>query len=314
MAFVRYTETGLRENKFLTNFTLGYTKNEWVGDILAPKIFVDKETGQFYDTKTDDWYKIRDFKVYIGDNKSQNVELTFSKSNYEVDEYRADFFLADRIRDEANSALMLEQAQVMYQKDQLEMARHIRVIDQLVNNSDIPSEALTSNDRFDNWTSGTSKSPIEVLTNYKEKFRANARIYPNVVVIPTIIANKLVAHPDIEQLLRYQSAEKYIAGYTMPVELAGMKVVQSSVLGARGGTSTVSEQWGNNILFMYVEPNVGINTNNAMVTFVKQDYQVLKLRQEERIGTLYIVRHIVQEKVVQPNFVYKLSSVLNTFA
>ena len=238
----------------LTNIVQGYRQPEFVASFLSPSVPVSLRAGKIVTFGKEDFvlhqtrrspggpvnrksskYGSRSYELY---QDAIAEEVTLEEAEEAING-AARINLRTNAPKRAMRTIMLglekDTADLMQSSAQYETANTV---------------ALSSGDRWDNYTSGTS-NPSQDMNNWKEAVRDQIGVYPNRAVIGPKVYLALKDHPLIIERVKYTSSDSVtlalIAQYfDMP---GGIKVGGGKYLDA---SDNLADIWGKNVVLGYV--------------------------------------------------------------
>jgi hypothetical protein len=137
---------------------------------------------------------------------------------------------------------------------------------------------------------------------------------PNIMVLSYETACTLTYDPTIKDMVKYiQNLLTIDSEIILPKKLYGVQIV---IAGAGQNTANLGQAevlqyiWGNDVYLGFVEKSPGLNKLSLGYTFQWQERKVRKIRQDFELATFVDVMEYTDEKIVEPNCGFRLTSVL----
>lgn len=291
-------------DRVLTEVSVQYQHPGFIASVIFPERTVKKESDLWpvYDLSS---FQQVDDAIQDGDI-AREASWGWRLDWYRTEEHALRSLITNRQRNNVDNPIDLEVDTTKYLTEMILLNMEIaaaRTVRDPASNGYVQNIA-------DGWANYLTASPKTDITNAKNAiFRMTGRV-PNVIVIPSTIASRMLLIEEIKE------ERKYVTDLTqsgLPNPLWGLRVVEAGALvaatyGAAWGetvldptqitsTSALSEAWGRDVWIGYVdEPGVRKLTYGA--NFMVRPRQVRSYREEAREGDWIEVRTMYGLKVI----------------
>jgi len=254
----------------LTNFSLAYMQSadNFIARQVFPAVPVDNQTDKYYTFTKNDWFRDEAKKRGPG-TESAGSGYNLSNASYSCDVYAVHKDLNDQtlanadaqLRSEANAARFVTQRMLL--KHEIEWTSTFFT-------TSVWGTDVTGGTDFTLWSNYTTSKPlVDVQTGVKTILK-NTGMEPNTLVLGYDVYSSLLNHPDFVDRLRGITTER--VGTSLMAGLFGIprvlicKAVKATNI--EGETAAMDFVQGKHASLMYVDPNPGLETATAGMTFV----------------------------------------------
>ena len=250
-------------DKFLTNFSLKYTNENMVADIIAPVVKVQKSSDKYLIYKKDN-LRIYD-NIYRSGSESNGIEHFTEDATYAAEEYALHDVVLDREKANADTPANPRIDTTEFITEAMVLARENRVVSIVTDTNVVTNNATPAN----KWDAASSTPKADIFTGIKT-VQASVLRPPNSIFIPFETALVLARHSDYTDDSKYT---KNLSGmFGLPDVLWGLKVyiVTTAYVGDQTGASdpSISALWSDSVLIAYVNPApAGLKTMHFMKSF-----------------------------------------------
>lgn len=241
-----------------------------VGQFIAPQIMpimpVDKESNKYYTVDKGNFLRIHDSKR-SRKTKANRIEFDVSSDAYFAQEYALAGDIALQDLDNSDSALMLRQSTTDLVVSGLARDYERRVANTVTSISNVGSGVVLSG--TDQWSDLTNSSPISDVSTGAAFMRSMTGLSPNVGIVDFDTLQMLRRHTEIIEFHKYTSGgllsiEQIAAAFGLPRILVGTGIIENSL---EGGTSSMTNIWGNNFVLAHINPAQGPRTATLGLSF-----------------------------------------------
>lgn len=304
----------------LTGLAIRYKPSGFIADQLLASQPVDTMSGQ-YPTFTKAFWFQNDVDNEVADRSpSKEVDFEWSTDTYLAKEHALKVSITELERKQAHAALRLESSKTEFLTHRMLLAHEIRVAALLKKvSAGTPGGLNLGAAPSNNWDVDAATVEADIKTGVLAIYDATG-MAPNTIVIPYKVAYAMALQEDIRAILRADATGEGVSYLTLgsrviPSVIHGMRVVIP--IGAQvdssqeGGTSSVSEIWGDDVRLLYVDSSAGWGTPSVAYKFEHTGKRVTRwstvdpdvdyIREQERYGL----------KVVAPDCGYEIQNVLS---
>jgi hypothetical protein len=248
----------------LSGLARRYVPRGFIARQLIPSIPVAKLSGLYPVFTKSYWFREHTDNRVSDRAPTREVDFEWSTESYLAEEYGLKVSLSDLEREQADAALRLEMNKTQLLTLQMELSHEIRVA-ALLNTRDAGGGLDNAMDATPstNWDQATATIETDIKGGVEAVYDATGLV-PNVIVIPFKVAYAMAVQEDIRAILQYNAAGKErnfieLGNRVLPSVIHGMQVIipQGAQKDAakEGGTSSVSEIWGDDVRLLYVDPS-----------------------------------------------------------
>ena len=300
-------------NRPMTEISIKYKNEEFIGEQLFKPIMVNKESDKYWT------YGKQDFKLYKtkrapGDEARTGGFTIDSDSTYNCDEHAWADIIPDRIRENQDEPINLDIDKTEYCTNVilLDLEDDIRTL--AGTSSTYPTghyESLSAGDQWDNNSSDPIKKVRGMLSTIHSKIFIPTKNYS--LFISKDVFDKLVDHPQVIERIKY--SQLGVTTEDLLAKLFGVKQVIVAGAGydsaAEGQTEVLTYLWSKKVIAAYVNPNPGLKMLTFGATFRRKGYrQVRKWREEKKKSDMIEVSDLFDTKVICSQAGYLLDNVI----
>uniref|UniRef100_A0A6M3J7P0 Putative capsid protein n=1 Tax=viral metagenome TaxID=1070528 RepID=A0A6M3J7P0_9ZZZZ len=294
----------------LSNISIAYKNDNYVGDQLFPIVPVDKQSDYYFVFTKDFWFRNSVERRGPGGRYPEGG-LELSSTQYVCINKALSFPLPVEVIDNQDAAVDLETDGAEWLADQFMIDREIALKAKIMDASAWTSSTTLSG--TSQWSDYANSDPIGDIHTGMETVKKLIGRYPNVCFMGAEVWDKLKWHPDMLDI--YKHTEKAVLTKEMVANifdgiekvLVGDAIYNSA---AEGATFSGGYIWDKNCILMYVPASPGLRTPSAGYTFIwKQNgYQIPIERVEERLRRrdVLLADHAFDQKVVGADCGYEV--------
>lgn len=304
----------------LTGIALRYQPKGFIADQLLADQSVSTLSAQ-YPTFDKQYWFTNDVDNEVKDRApAREVDFEWSTDTYLAKEYALKVSITDLERQQADTALKLESSKTEYLSLKMAMAHEVRVAALLKKvSAGTPGGLNLGAAPSINWDQDTATIEADIKTGVLAIYDATG-MAPNTMVIPYKVAYAMALQEDIRAILRSDATGQGVPYLTLgsriiPAVIHGMRVIipiGAQVDGAQeGGTSSVSEIWGDDVRLLYVDNSAPWGTPSVAYKFTHTAKRVTRWSQTD--PDVDYVREMERYalKVVAPDCGYEIQDVLS---
>lgn len=266
MAVYQPTGTGnVHIDQVLTNISLGWHNNSFVGEQLFPSVPVKKQSDKYYVFGRESWVaETSDFRG-PGTEANEIPGLKVSLTPYYAQEHALQIAVTDEERENTDSPLSPDQDGTELVTSKIILGRELAMqtlVTTAANYASGLSTTLSGTAQWSDYASGVS-DPIKDIRTANRAVHAKLFTEPNTAVIPYQVMSILEDHPKI--IARIQYSERAILTPEIIAAVLGLeKVIVPGVgvgagaPGVAGNAVTVSYLWGKDVILAYVPSRAGL--------------------------------------------------------
>lgn len=279
-------------DKVLTNISLAYPNNEFVGNALFPTVNVKKQTDKYYWFGREMWVpEDTDYRA-PGTEANEISGLTVALDSYYASEHALEIAVYDEERENVDSPMSPDSDATNLVTQKILLGREMAMMNFVYDSTKYASTNTITLSGTSQWSDLVNSDPITIVHNAIRAFHANVYFEPNTAVVPYQVMSVLEDHPKI--LARIQYTDRGILTPDLIAAVLGLKkvIVPEVAYGSGVGFAMTSTYlWGKNVLLAYVPPSPGLRVPAFGYEFVwgysgSGAMQVDRWREEKRKSDL----------------------------
>jgi hypothetical protein len=307
----RFAEPGdLHVDAALSTVSLDFKNDEFLADLVSPRIRVEKESGKYFVWGTEAFNN--PMTVRAAKAAYARTEFAPSTGQYECEEYGLEVPIDDRERRNADAGADIEIAGVEKATGMIMTGREKRLADLLTSATTITQNTTLSG--TDQWDDYTNSDPIGDVDTARSTIHAAGSPNPNTLVLGRESFDILKRHPNMLEAFKY-NPQSGIVTERMMAEFFGVDRVL--VGNARyktsneGQTDALSYVWGKNAVLLYTPQSPSRYTPAATYSFVFTDRVVETYREPEHSVSVVRVREEMDEVVTSTSCAYLIKDAVS---
>ena len=277
-------------DRALTNLSIAYRNPEFVADMVAPILPVEKRSDKWFVYSSEAFLRGsavdangKALSIRVPGAEANEVDFTLSTSTFFCDEYAQSTLVPYENVQAADARLQpfIDATEML--TDRVMLDNEIAVATAAMKTGNYASSnkvTLTTGGSGTSWASYTSTSslPFSNFSTAKNAVRAGIMRVPNRMLLNYQVAEILSGHPNYTDRFKYTSSEIATKSGLVPV-LRGMTIVEGAAIkasNAEGATFTSGDVWvdsGGNAaaLIYYSSQQLGPKSMHFMRTFEAPD-------------------------------------------
>lgn len=235
-------------NVALSNYAKEYTNNALIGDLLAPRVPVDRQSFQYliFDRSSQ---RLDRRTLRAPGGKPETIRWAFSTDKYFCDSHALDAETPREVQAYLQGMgfdAKMKSARTLI--DKIQLSREAELAALMADSSTFANTVPLSGSSC--WDNSNSK-PIEVVDAYKALIR-QAGVTPTHLFLSDPVAVAIKNHPEVVDRFKYTNGQGVI-GFDQLSTLFGVKVVPASAI-QLDATNTPSWTWGTMAILAHIEP------------------------------------------------------------
>lgn len=286
----------------LTQISVGYKNEEFIGAQLLKEVPVDKDSDKYW-VFDQDMFDLVDDRIRPK-TVANEIDYTLSTDTYYCDGHALREAVSDRERANADSGIDLDAGATENVMGRIELGREKRIADKLTTLTTYDAALRTTLAGNDQWSDYTNSDPIGKIEAAKRLVHKAIGLMPNTLFMGAEVYDKLKWHSKLIEYYKY--SQKGVLTLDMLKELFGVKnIVVGNALyttTAKGQTRTLGYIWGKDAGLLYVPDRPAQKTPAFGYSFVWRIPQgqngrvVYKYREEGRHADFIEAEEYVDEK------------------
>lgn len=248
----------------LTNISVGYPNEGFVGERLFPVVRVRKQSDQYYKFGREGWVLEpgADFRA-PGTEANEIPGIEVSLEPYFAQEHALQIAVTDEERENADSPMSPDRDGTELVTAKILLGRELAMHTMVTTVANFASGNSVTLSGTAQWDSGDPASdPIGDVRTGRDAIHAKLFVRPNVAVIPYQVMSALEDHPDFIERIKYSQTA------VLTEELIGRLLGLSNIIvpgvgynSARmGQAESIGYLWGKDVLLAYVPQRPGLKT------------------------------------------------------
>jgi hypothetical protein len=298
-------------DQFLTNYSIVYRNQQFVGPQLFPDFPVTKQNGRY------PIFGFERFKAYNterapGSEANEMPGWRMSNDEYYCDGKAQKELISDELRAQWDLSAQPEVFTTETLADVIDKQREILIFNMIMSSTLIPNTTLSGTGQ---WSDFNNSDPVAAITNVRSTILLGCTQEPNTLLVGYPVWLQLIQHPII--LDRFKSTA-LPSGYPTDQQLAGLFNVDNFIVAKslydttqQGLPHVLNYIWGKNAILAYVPPAQGqlmitLGTTFRWLYGVPQNGGILvkRYRVEERSGDMIEYQTFYCLKLVVPGAAY----------
>jgi hypothetical protein len=288
-------------DQVLTNISLGFPNNAFVGENLFPTVTVAKQTAKYYIFGREAWVAETSDHRAPGTEANEIPGFTASLDTFYCAEHALQMAVTDEEREMVDSQFVPDRDATNLLTSKILLGREV-AMQGLVSVAANYATGLstTFSEGTTQWNDYTGSS--HPITNIRTGMRAVHRkifMEPNLAIIPYLVMSYLEDHPDIIERIKY--SERAILTPEIIAAVFGIQRVivpgvgvGTAAPGALGDAVSVGYLWSDDVILAWVPPAAGLKipafAYEYAWTFGGQSMATDRWREERRASDLIRVR------------------------
>jgi hypothetical protein len=255
----------------LSNISVGWPNNGFVGPALFPQVLVKKQSDKYYVFGRESWAVDPSGDVRAPGAVANEIPgLEVSTDQYFAKEHSLQIPVTDEERENVDSPLAPDRDGTELVTQKIWLGREIamkNMVTTAANYGSGLSVTLSGTSQFNDYTNST---PISVFRTAFRAVHAGLFVEPNVAIIPYQVMSQLEDHPTF--INRIQYSERGVLTAEIIASILGVETVIVPGVGFNsanpGQTASLGYLWGKDIILAYVPPRPGLRIPAFAYEFV----------------------------------------------
>jgi len=246
-------------DKVLTNISVGWPNNGFVGEELFPSLTVLKQSDKYYVFGREAWKPEDDLRA-PGTVANEVPGVALSLDAYYAQEHALQTPVTDEERKNVDSPLAPDRDATELITSKIMLGREVAMKNLVTTAANYASGLSTTLVGTQQWSDYTNSDPIANMRAAKAAIHARIFVEPNVAVIPYQVMTVLEDHPDFIERIKY--SERGIVTKELVASIIGVDKIIVPGAGinnaALGQAVSLGYLWGKDVIFAYVPPRPGL--------------------------------------------------------
>lgn len=290
-------------DKLLTNISVGWPNNGFVGEQLFPTVPVNKQSDLYYVYGREGWLPERGDERAPGAEANEIPGMQVSTNPYYAKEHALQIAVTDEERENADSPLSPDRDGTELLTSKIMLGRELIFRNLAVTAANYATGNTVTLAGVDRWDSGDAagSKPIADIRLGITSIHGKLFMRPNVAVIPWQVMNSIQDHTEFLNRIMY--AERAIFSQDLLASLFGIEKIIVPGVGYNtavnyGAAETLGYVWGDDVILAWVPPRAGLKTPAFGYEFRWGGQFVDRWREEKRASDLIRVRRRYDTKMI----------------
>lgn len=266
----------LHIDKALSNISIGYTNESFIGDKIFKPINVNKQSDKYY------VYGMERFRTHddhrAPGTEANEISWTLSDDQYFCEGHALRHAIADEEKQNADDEFDLESEGTELVTEGILLNKEIdasnKVLDATNYHSDL-KVTLGASGTF-KWSDYQDSDPILDIQKAREAIHRKSGIRANTLIMSEPVMNVLKLHPKLIEVIKYVqrgivTEELMATAFGVDQILVGSALksdVSNPGQATPGGVETLNYIWGNSVVLAYIPPRPGKKTIGLGYSFM----------------------------------------------
>jgi len=250
-------------DQVLTNISLGWGNNSFVGEALFPVVPVKKQSDKYYVFGREAWLaETSDYRA-PGTEANEIPGFTVSTNSYYAQEHALQMAIPDEERENTDSAFSPDRDATELLTSKILLGRELAMKTLVTTAANYATGLTVTLGAGTFWDTYATSDPIGDMRKGCRAIHAKIFMEPNVAVIPYLVMSVLEDHPDIIERIKY--SERAILTPEIIAAVFGIQRVivpgvgyATGPMGTLGNALTVGYLWGDDVLLAWVPARAGL--------------------------------------------------------
>lgn len=294
----------VKRDSVLTDLSLAWPNNGFVGNKLFPTVKVTKQAAKYYTFGRESWTAETSSFRAPGTVANEIPGMGVSVDTYFAQEHALQIPIPDEERENVDNPFNPDRDATEFVTQKLLLERELamkNLVTTIGNYATGMSVTLSGTTQFNDYV---NSDPIQVFTTAKLAMHAKVFFEPNLAVIPYQVMAVLENHPKIMDRIKY--VRESVLTPQIVASVLGMEEVIIPAVGLGTNTSatsiSLSYLWGKDIVLAWVPPRSGLRVPAFAYEFVwgysGKEQVVDRWREEPRKSDLIRVQRRYDLKMV----------------
>lgn len=297
-----YAPTGSQNShidKVLTNISVAWPNNGFVGENLFPSVTVMKQSDKYYIFGREGWKPEDDLRA-PGTVANEIPGLQVSLDSYYAQEHALQMPVTDEERKNVDSPLAPDRDATETLTSKIMLGREVAMKNLVTTAANYASGLSVTLSGTSQWSDYTNSDPIANMRTAKSAIHARIFMEPNVAIIPYQVMTILEDHPDFIERIKY--SERGIVTKELIASIIGVEKIIVPGVGinnaALGQAVSLGYLWGKDVIFAWVPPRAGMKIPAFGYEYTWEGQYVDRWRETQRKSDLIRCQRAYDLKLV----------------
>lgn len=246
----------------LTNISVAWPNNGFVGPVMFPPVTVMKQSNKYYVFGREAWQPepFGDFRA-PGTVANEIPGLSLSTDSYFAVEHSLQIPITDEERENVDSPLAPDRDGTELVTSKVLLGRELAIKNKVTDTTVYASGNSVTLSGTAQWNDYVNSNPIANIRTGVRAVHAKLFVEPNLGIIPYEVMTQLEDHPDFIERIKY--SERGILTPEIIAQILGLAQVIVPGVGYNATanpaqTASLSYLWGKDVILAYVPPRAGL--------------------------------------------------------
>jgi hypothetical protein len=285
-----YSPTGSANthlDKVLTNISVGWPNNGFVGENLFPSVPVVKQSDKYYVFGREAWKPEDDLRA-PGTVANEIAGAQVSLDTYYCQEHALQHPVTDEERKNVDNPLNPDRDATEMLTSKIMLGREVAMKNLVQTAANYGTSLSVTLAGVTQWSDYTNSDPILNMRTAKSSIHARIFLAPNIAIFPYQVMTILEDHPDFIERIKY--SERGIVTRELIASIIGVNEIIVPGVGinnaALGQAASLGYLWGKDVVFAYVPPRPGLKVPAFGYEFTWNEQYIDRWREGQRKSDL----------------------------
>ena len=266
----------LHIDKMLTNISIGYQNEQYIGDKIFKEVTVNKQSDKYYVHGMERFRQHDDHRA--PGTEANEINWTFSDDQFYTEGHALRHAIADEEKQNSDDVFDLESEGTELVSEGILLNKEVdaanKVLDPNNYHADLKMNLGTAG-TF-KWSDYANSNPIMDIQKAKEGLHKKGGIRPNTLIMSEQVMNVLKFHPKLLEVIKYvqkgivtEDLMKTAFGVDNILVGSALKsAVQNPGQATANGFDNLDYIWGNSCVLAYIAPRPGKKTVSLGYSFM----------------------------------------------
>jgi len=262
-------------DKALTNISIGYQNEAYIGDQIFKSVKVEKQSDRYYVWGMEKFRSHNDLRA--PGTEANEITWDFSLDTYFTEGHALRSQVADEVQLNADEVFNLEAEAAELTMEGIRLNKEINAANMVLDAANYHADlkvTLGSGGTY-KWSDYQNSDPRMDIAKAKQAMHRKAGVRPNTLIISEATLNVLLMHPKLAQMVQYVQTP-VLAMEQLKVLLGVSNILVGSAM--KSGITNAGQAnpadidplnyiWGNSAVLAYIAPAAGRRTLSLGYTF-----------------------------------------------
>ncbi len=261
-------------DRALTNISLGYPNEGFVGPILTPEVPVMKQSDLYYEFGKEGWVQEPGSDVRAPGSEAGEIPgLNVSTHPYFVREHSLQIAVTDEERENADPPMAPDRDGAELVTSKILLGRELAIQTMARTAANYPAAHTVTLAGTDQWSDLTNSDPKDDVKTGRLQIHSALFLEPTVAIVPYEVMAQLEDHDDMRERIKYSQPDALTADLVARLmNLPGRVVVPGVGYNSAnmGQAEALAYIWGKDVVLAYVPGRPGLKIPAYAYEFVQR--------------------------------------------